>query len=421
MPSRVQAAPLRPAQPSNMALWGQFTYGRGAPRGLPGASGGGGCPIGRVPHQGATHAQVRGPSTQHAGDPWPHGCLLLLLLWGMSSSAVEGMDGLLEWGNAPREVLALSFSFLPIFDRCSGHARLERSLPETSRMRRGPGRRCRSAPPAPTCCPPGASLKGATAAPIPGNALPAAAFRCAPLALRRCRTVCAVCSWWRAVALDGSSNLLADLNLNRVPLFCKVKTAVPRGACRNASAVNHANLAHCARTIDACAAPAAHPRVPRLCQAAGLLHRLAAAQERHQVWPLHACCMLGAAGVNRPAASARSAGVLLYCVPTCLPLPAGASPSQPSGGRMTARPRSSEWRLQVGRGLAAAQLPACLHLQPQHVARLCRHPSLPSCLPTMCCRDRCAAAGGAAPGVHRQRASHLRLPLPRRAPARAAA
>ena len=54
MPSRVQAAPLRPAQPSNMALWGQFTYGRGAPRGLPGASGGGGCPIGRVPHQGAT-------------------------------------------------------------------------------------------------------------------------------------------------------------------------------------------------------------------------------------------------------------------------------------------------------------------------------------------------------------------------------
>ena len=59
MPSRVQAAPLRPAQPSNMALWGQFTYGRGAPRGLPGASGGGGCPIGRVPHQGATHAEVR--------------------------------------------------------------------------------------------------------------------------------------------------------------------------------------------------------------------------------------------------------------------------------------------------------------------------------------------------------------------------
>ena len=58
MPSRVQAAPLRPAQPSNMALWGQFTYGRGAPRGLPGASGGGGCPIGRVPHQGATHALV---------------------------------------------------------------------------------------------------------------------------------------------------------------------------------------------------------------------------------------------------------------------------------------------------------------------------------------------------------------------------
>ena len=55
MPSRVQAAPLRPAQPSNMALWGQFTYGRGAPRGLPGASGGGGCPIGRVPHQWATH------------------------------------------------------------------------------------------------------------------------------------------------------------------------------------------------------------------------------------------------------------------------------------------------------------------------------------------------------------------------------
>ena len=59
MPSRVQAAPLRPAQPSNMALWGQFTYGRGAPRGLPGASGGGGCPIGRVPHQGATDVVAR--------------------------------------------------------------------------------------------------------------------------------------------------------------------------------------------------------------------------------------------------------------------------------------------------------------------------------------------------------------------------
>ena len=57
MPSRVQAAPLRPAQPSNRAIWGQFTYGRGAPRGLPGGSGGGGCPIGRVPHQGATHAR----------------------------------------------------------------------------------------------------------------------------------------------------------------------------------------------------------------------------------------------------------------------------------------------------------------------------------------------------------------------------
>ena len=70
MPSRVQAAPLRPAQPSNMALWGQFTYGRGAPRGLPGASGGGGCPIGRVPHQGATHVHPPARDLPSLAECW---------------------------------------------------------------------------------------------------------------------------------------------------------------------------------------------------------------------------------------------------------------------------------------------------------------------------------------------------------------
>ncbi len=34
----------------------------------------------------------------------------------------------------------------------------------------------------------------------------------------------AVCAWWRAVALDAGSSLLMDLNLNRLPLFARVRT-----------------------------------------------------------------------------------------------------------------------------------------------------------------------------------------------------
>ena len=59
-----------------MALWGQFTYGRGAPRGLPGASGGGGCPIGRVPHQGATQGL---PPADGLSIPAAHGHVQLVL------------------------------------------------------------------------------------------------------------------------------------------------------------------------------------------------------------------------------------------------------------------------------------------------------------------------------------------------------
>ena len=82
MPSRVQAAPLRPAQPSNRAIWGQFTYGRGAPRGLPGGSGGGGCPIGRVPHQGATHPQSRLCGRKICASPAAAHCVSTVALPG---------------------------------------------------------------------------------------------------------------------------------------------------------------------------------------------------------------------------------------------------------------------------------------------------------------------------------------------------
>lgn len=43
------------------------------------------------------------------------------------------------------------------------------------------------------------------------------------LCRRRCKTIGAVCSWWRVVSLEAQ--LLPDLNLNCLPLFAQVRAA----------------------------------------------------------------------------------------------------------------------------------------------------------------------------------------------------